>query len=160
MRQRTGRVTACWLSVASVPEVRLPLVALMALSREEVLDITRYLQRTVSRVDRSAYGIAVEFTERVEDPRRYLLDFLLNLTKIYSERSAGAYPDILDRMNHFVSTSEGGPIKGVSVLLTSQERELYGTEEVSFAELPDRTELISDLRRLMSAIARETEIEI
>ncbi len=83
----------------------------MALSREEVLGITRYLQRTLSRIDPYAYGIAMELTEREEEPGRYLLNFLLILTKVYSERSAGAYPDILDRMNHFVRTSGGGRSK-------------------------------------------------
>jgi hypothetical protein len=129
----------------------------MALSREDVLDITRYLERTVSRTDRYAYEIAVEFTERVDEPTRYLLNFLLTLTKLYSERSAGAYPDILDRINRYVRTSEGGPVRGISVHLTPEERELYQVEEVNFAEIPDRTNLIADLRRLISSIERETE---
>jgi hypothetical protein len=132
----------------------------MALTREEVLDITRYLEATLSEVDAATHEIVMGITERGEEPRRYLLNFLRNLIKVYSERSAGAYPDILDRMNRFVRTSEGGPIRGVSVLLTPLERELYGTEEVSFAELPDRTSLIADLHRLTSAIERETETEI
>jgi hypothetical protein len=129
----------------------------MALSREDVLDITRYLQSTLRRTDPSAYEIAVEFTERVDEPARYLLSFLLTLTKVYSERSAGAYPDILDRMNRYVRTSEGGPVRGISVHLTPQERELYQVEEVNIAEIPDRTNLIADLRRLISTIERETE---
>jgi hypothetical protein len=132
----------------------------MPLSREEVLNITGHLQRRLSRVDPSAYEIATEFTPHAEDPSRYLLDFLRTLSKFYSERSVGAYPDILDRMNHFVRTSDGGPVIGISVLLTPQEQELYGTEEVSLAEVPDRTDLIAALERLMSEIARETETQI
>jgi hypothetical protein len=132
----------------------------MALSREEVFDITRYLQRMLSRIDHAAYGIALEVTEREEDPRRYLLNFLLTLTRIYAERSAGVYPDILDRINHFVRTSEGGLVKGIAVHLSPLERELYGTEEVSFADLPDRADLIADLKRLATIIARETDMEI
>jgi hypothetical protein len=132
----------------------------MALTREEVLDITRYLEARLSELDAATYEIVMGITERGEQPRRYLLSFLRNLIKVYSERSAGAYPDILDRMNRFVRTSEGGPIRGISVLLTPLERELYGTEEVSFAELPDRAGLIADLHRLTSAIERETETEV
>lgn len=131
----------------------------MSLSRDEVLGITRHLQDSLRRLDQAAFAVAVEMTPQSNDATDYLLGLFRTLIKFYSERSAGAYPDILDRMNHFVRTSEGEPVRGIAVRLSQQERELYHVDEVSFAELPDRTELITELRRLAGTIARETETE-
>ena len=60
---------------------------------------------------------------------------LSTIQHVYAERSGGAQGQILDSVNRYVRLPDGRPVRGLSVALTPAEREVYGTEEVSLAEL-------------------------
>ena len=62
-------------------------------------------------------------------------------------------------MNRFVRLPDGGPIRGISVALTPAEMERYGTEEVNLAELPDRSEFLEELDRILSVVFHEVDFE-
>jgi hypothetical protein len=64
---------------------------------------------------------------------------------------------ILDRINHFVRLEDGSPVRGLSVVLSPAEQELYGVREVNLAELPDRSRFLAELDRIIDDIIRETK---
>ncbi len=74
----------------------------------------------------------------------------------YSERSGGEHGRILDEINSYVRQANGQPIQGISVLLSPDERERFGTREVDLALLPDRSELVQNLNTLLRDIAQES----
>ena len=97
--------------------------------------------------------------ERPNDPRRYVIELLRTIRRMYAERSGGMHGPILDRMNHFVRLPDGGPIRGISVALTPAEMERYGTEEVNLAELPDRSDFLAELDHILSEVIHEIDFE-
>ena len=107
--------------------------------------------------DPSLLELAIRATERYSDPRRYLVDLLRTINRIYSERSGGMYGPILDRINHFVRLPDGSPVRGLSVALSPAEQELYDRSEVNLADLPDRSQFVAEIDRIIDVIVQETE---
>jgi hypothetical protein len=130
----------------------------MPLSRQDCIDLSRQVERLLREYDPRSFELIVRSRDRNNDPRRDLVDLVRTVRDLYAERSGGMHADILDRVNHFVRLPDGGPIRGLSVVLTAAERELYGTGEVSLAELPDRGEFLAELDRIRSEIAREVDL--
>jgi hypothetical protein len=129
----------------------------MPLSRQDCVELIRELLGLLREYDPGALDLVLEATERQDDPRRYLVSLLGAVTKIYSERSGGMYGPILDRVNHFVRLENGSPVRGLSIELSPIERELYKADELDLAELPDRSEFLTELKVIMAEIVRETE---
>jgi hypothetical protein len=129
----------------------------MPLSRQDCVDLIRGIERLLREYDPAVLDLVFRATEPRDDPRQYLVQLLGTITRIYSERSGGTYGSILDRINHFVRLQDGTPVRGVSVVLSPAERELYGTDELNLAQLPDRSEFVGDLIRIIEEIKRETE---
>ncbi len=129
----------------------------MALSREDWIDITRHLQQHVQEADPEVFELLARHVERWDDPRRYLIDYLDGLIKIMSERSSGSHGKILNELNHWVRTQQGGPIRGIRLVLTPAEQELYRREFVDLAALPDRSAFIAGLRELRDDLVPEVE---
>lgn len=88
-----------------------------------------------------------------------MIELLQTIRRIYAERSGGLHGPILDRMNHFVRLPDQSPIRGISVLLTPGEAERYGTGEVNLAELPDRSDFLAELDRVLEAVRHEIDFE-
>lgn len=131
----------------------------MALNREECLDLLRYVQRQLADVDRPSFELLSQSFEHSEDPRRALVSYLDTLIKVEAERSSGSYGWVLDYLNRYVRTDDGGPVRSIRVVLSSQEYELYGVEVLDLAELPDRSEFIAELRDLRAKILEDSEPE-
>ena len=93
-----------------------------------------------------------------DDPQHYLVDLLSKIQRIYAERSGGMHSSILDTINHFVRLEDGSPVRGLSVMLSPVEREIYGAEEMNLAELPDRREFLAALESLRADIIRELDV--
>ena len=129
----------------------------MALSREDWIDITRHLQQQVHEADSEAFELLARHVERWNDPRRYLIDYIDVLVKVMSERSSGSHGRILNELNNWVRTEQGGPIRGVRLVLSPAEQELYRQDHVDLASLPDRSAFISGLRELRADLSRELE---
>ena len=129
----------------------------MPLTRQDAIEITQQLESLLRQYDPFTFEIATSRVERGDDPRRNLLGMLGLVIRIYSEKSSGLAAQALDRINHHVRLPNGEPITGIMVELSPSERELYGREEVDLATVPDRTEFISDLKDVFSAIADELE---
>jgi hypothetical protein len=129
----------------------------MALSREDWIDITRHLQQHVRDADPEVFELLARHVDHWNDPQRYLIDYLDGLIKIMSERSSGSTGRILNELNHWVRTEEGGPVRGIRLVLSPAERELYRREFVDLASLPDRSAFITGLRALRNDPVREIE---
>lgn len=121
----------------------------MPLGRQDCIELTREVEQLLQQFDPASLELVLRSTERYNDPRRYFVELLRTIRHLYAERSGGMHGIILDRMNHFVRLSDGGPIRGISVTLTPAERERYGTEEVNLAELPDRSGFLAELDRIL-----------
>jgi hypothetical protein len=80
------------------------------------------------------------------------VELLRTIRHLYAERSGGVHGVILDRINHFVRLPDGGPIRGITVALTPAEMERYRTVEVNLAELPDRSDFLAELDRILSIV--------
>jgi hypothetical protein len=109
--------------------------------------------------DPASFELVMRSTERFNDPRRYFVELLRTIRHLYAERSGGMHGLILDRMNHFVRLPDGGPIRGISVALTPEERERYRAEEVNLAELPDRSDFLAELDRILELVTHEIDFE-
>jgi hypothetical protein len=129
----------------------------MPLSREDCVDLVREIEALLRENDPGLLELVLRATERHDDPRHYVVDLLKRIRGIYSERSGGTYGRILDGINEFVRLQDGSPVRALSVTLSPAERELYETDEVNFAELPDRSEFLASLDRIVMEIMRETE---
>jgi hypothetical protein len=130
----------------------------MPLSRRDCADLIRHIQGLLREYDPTSFETVLRGVDSSsEDPRRYLMALLSTIEHVYAERSGGVHGQILDSVNRYVRLPDGRPVRGLSVALTPGEREVYRTEEVNLAELPDRTEFVAELRRMLGII--ETEID-
>src|SRR4051812_19044858 len=120
----------------------------MPLSREDCVQLVREIERLLREYDPVALQLVIRATDPNNDPQRYLVSLLGTISRIYSERSGGTLGPTLDRINHFVRLQDGSPVKGIAVTLSPAERELYKTDELDLAELPDRSEFLVELERL------------
>jgi hypothetical protein len=129
----------------------------MPLDRSDCANLVRQVQNLLREYDPAAFETILRAYTHPDDPRRHLILLLQIVGKVYSERSGGQYSPILDSLNHFVRLEDGGPVRGLSVSLTPSDREIYGREEISLAELPDRTEFVRQIDRITAII--ESEID-
>ncbi len=129
----------------------------MALNHDDWIDVTRHLQQEVHEADPEVFELLARHVERRNDPRWYLVDYIEALIKVMSERSSGSHGRILNELNNWVRTEQGGPIRGIRLALSPGDQELYRREYVDLASLPDRTAFISDLRNLRVDLVREIE---
>jgi hypothetical protein len=129
----------------------------MPLTRSECADLVRQVQNLLREYDPGAFETIIRAYPHPDDPRRHLMLLLQIVGKVYSERSGGQYSSILDSLNHFVRLEDGGPVRGLSVSLTPSDREIYGRDEISLAELPDRTEFVRQIERVTSIIDSEID---
>src|SRR5690242_10474593 len=130
----------------------------MPLSRQDCVVLARDIEGLLREYDPSSLDLILRATERPEDPRRYVIELLRTVSRVYAEQSGGMYGPVLDRMNHFLRLEDGSPVRGISVALSPAERELYDSDEVNLAELQDRSGFLTDLERIISEILRETEL--
>jgi hypothetical protein len=127
----------------------------MPLGRSDCAELVRQVQLLLREYDPSSFETVLHGVEPADDPRRYLVGLLQAVRHVYAERSGGMHGQILDSVNRYVRLPDGRPVRGLSVSLTPMEREVYGSEEVNLAELPDRSEFISQLDRLLGTIESE-----
>lgn len=127
----------------------------MPLNRRDSVELSRQVEQLLREYDPGSLDIILRATESQDDPRRYLLSLLQTVRRVYAERSGGMHGPILDHVNHFVRLPNGNPIRGISVSLSPGERERYGTDEVNLAELPDRSEFLGELDRLLQLIGKQ-----
>ncbi len=85
----------------------------MALSREEWLDITRHLQEQVRQADPEVFELLAQHVERWDEPERYLVAYIETLIKVTSERSGGSHGRVLNELNNWIRTEDGGPLRGI-----------------------------------------------
>jgi hypothetical protein len=129
----------------------------MPLSRQDCVELGRSIQSLLNQYDPAALSLVLHAIKPDDDPGRYLVQLLGTTIRVYSERSGGMYGPILDRINQFVRLPDGSPVRGLSVELSPAERELYNTDEVNLAQLPDRSEFLKELSGILVEIIRETE---
>lgn len=131
----------------------------MALDREDWLDLLRYLQAQLAEHDPRGYELLSGSFEHSNNPRRALLSYIDTLIKVTAERSGGTHGWVLDYLNRYVRTEDGGPVRSLRVRLSDQEAELYGVPLVELAELPDRSDFMAELRDLRAEILEDREGE-
>lgn len=129
----------------------------MALSREDWLEITRHLQQQLREADPEVFELLASHVEWRDDPRLFLVDYLQVLIKILSERSSGSHGKVLNELNRWIRTEQGGPIRGIRLVLAPGDRDLFQREYVDLASLPDRGAFITDLHQLRNDLLNEIE---
>lgn len=129
----------------------------MALSRQEWLDITRHLQEQIRQADPEVFELLAEHVERRDEPERYLVAYIETLMKVMSERSGGSHGRVLNELNNWIRTENGGPLRGIRLVLPESDRQLYQRDYVDLASLPDRTAFIRELRQLRDDLLREIQ---
>jgi len=86
---------------------------------------------------------------------------LLNLIETCGEfggiRTTGVHAAILRRVNEFVTTEKGGPVRGIRVALTPQEQELYRREFLDLTPQLDFGKFTEALRELYHDIASDED---
>ena len=117
----------------------------------------RLIEELLREYDPGSVEPILSATDRFEDPARYVISLLTAIRRFNTERSGGMHGPILDRLNRFVRLEDGSPVRGLSVALSPAEVERYETREIGLADLPDRSEFLSELDTLISEIAHETE---
>jgi len=127
----------------------------MPLSRQDYVALTRQLQAELAERDRELYEVLGQHVEPRQDSRRYLLDYLDALIKVLAERSAGAHGKVLNLINASIRTAQGGPVRGIRLLLSGSEQERYQLEHVDLASLPERGALIEALLILRNDLAQD-----
>ena len=127
----------------------------MPLSREDAIDLTRFVERLLRQYDPESYELVMRSTDRVNDAGQNLLILLRTSMRFYKERSGGEQARILDAINHYVRLSDGGPIQGLSVELNPADQEIYRRREVDLAILPDRTKFLEEIQRITGDIERQ-----
>ena len=129
----------------------------MALRREDWINITRHLQNQVRQADPEVFELLARHVEPWNEPERYLVSYIDTLIKVMSERSQGGHGRVLNELNTWIRADEDGPIRGIRLILSDSERELYQREYVDLASLPDRTSFIAGLRRLREDLLHEIQ---
>jgi len=127
----------------------------MPLSREDAIELTRFVEQLLRQYDAGSYELIMRSTQRVDEPGRNLLILLGTLMRFYKERSGGEHARILDTINHYVRLPDERPIQGLSVELSPAEQEIYNVEEVDLAVLPDRTQFLDEIHRIIEDIERQ-----
>lgn len=112
--------------------------------------------RLVREHDPGSLDLILHSVEQYGDSRKYLIELLRRISSFYAERSSGAYGKILDRINRYVRLENGSHVRGLSVELSPVEKELYRAEDVNLAELPDRSDFVTEIRHIIEEILRET----
>ena len=105
----------------------------MALSRQEWLDITRHLQEQIRQADPEVFELLAEHVERRDEPERYLVAYIETLMKVMSERSGGSHGRVLNELNNWIRTENGGPLRGIRLVLPESDRQLYQRDYVDLA---------------------------
>ncbi|MCC7175799.1 MAG: hypothetical protein IT159_11435 [Bryobacterales bacterium] len=131
----------------------------MPLNRQDCIELAKQVERLLREFDPAASELVFRSTERYNDPRRYFVELLRTIRHLYAERSGGMHGVILDRINQFVRLPDGSPVRGITVALTPAEMERYRTEEVNLAELPDRSDFLAELDRILSIVIHEIDFE-
>lgn len=131
----------------------------MALSRSDYMDLLRFVQSQLREVDPDAFEVVAKSYERSDTPRFTLINYLSALTRLMSERSGGSHGRILNRLNAVVRRVDGEPVQGLRVLLSPEEQELFQTESVNLASLPDRSEFVRIIDEVLGAILEEEELQ-
>ncbi len=127
----------------------------MALTREDWIVITQHLQNHVRQADLEIFELLGQHVELSNDPQHYLVDYLGGLIKVMSERSGGSHGRVLNEMNKWIRVEKGGPIRGIRLLLSETEQDLYQGDYVDLASLPDRSDFIDALRKLRDDLIAE-----
>jgi hypothetical protein len=130
----------------------------MSLSRQDCIELVREIQGLLREYDPASLDLVLRAAEPNDDPRRRVVQLLATIVRIYSERSGGMYGPILNRINNFVRLQDGSPVRGLSVVLSPADRELYDTDEVNLAELSDSSEFVAEVERIIAEIIRESEL--
>ncbi|MFZ0580776.1 MAG: hypothetical protein WAN72_03575 [Candidatus Acidiferrales bacterium] len=128
----------------------------MPLSNDDCAVLVLEIIRLVREHDPGSLDLILHSVEQYGDSRKYLIELLRRISSFYAERSSGAYGKILDRINRYVRLENGSHVRGLSVELSPVEKELYRAEDVNLAELPDRSDFVTEIRHIIEEILRET----
>jgi len=119
--------------------------------------LVREIEGLLRGYDPGALEVVLGGIDRHNEPRRYLIGLLRSIGRVYSSRSSGTHGRTLDALNQFVKLQDGTPIRGISVELSPVERRVYERDEISLAELPDRSAFLEAMNRITAEVEREAE---
>ncbi len=120
----------------------------MALSDEDYLSILRHLQEELRLAAPGAHERISRLLGHSRAPREALLHYLGAVSRVLGQQSSGPHGRVLDLLNAVMSTEDGGAIRGIRVLLSGVEAQLYGRDFIDLATLPDQARALEELDEL------------
>ncbi len=129
------------------------------MTEQEFAEVLQYLQAQMRLYNLTALNDRIVADIRLDPGRpsdqldRYL-DALLSELRLQDE---AAVRRIVETTNEFVRTETGGPVEGLSLVLSDSDRETFGRDTVDLGEGPDFTSLIRGLERLRGELLESHE---
>jgi hypothetical protein len=134
-------------------------VSLTVMNETEFAELLRFIQARMRE-----YGFA-EINERIIAEIRIdpgsssseLLRYLRILTSELRVRTDEPAQRIIESFREIVQTDSGRPVDGLTVLLSDQDSQLFGTATVNLSPTRDISVLLADLERLQSELRDSRE---
>jgi hypothetical protein len=121
----------------------------MPLTNEDYYSLFRYFLKCVRRHDEVGYERLMKFGEfEYQQPRRALLDCIRKYAHTVQPASKGTHGAVLRSLNENIE----GEIKGIRIILSPGEQELYEKETVDLVPTDDKSKFVEALHELYEII--------
>ncbi len=128
----------------------------MQLDEEDYHEVLKHFLSLIRENDPVGFERLMKHMRMEEEhPRQALLEAIGTYAEFGKVRTAGAHSHILDRLNRYVETQKGGPIRGIRLALTPAEQKLYETEHVDLIPTLDFGEFVWALHELYETISAQ-----
>lgn len=128
----------------------------MALNEEDYYEVLKHFLSLVRENDPHGFERLMEHLRLdVEHPRQAVLKAIATYAEFGKVRTAGAHAHVLHRLNQYVKTERGGPIRGIHLAFSPAEQKLYETEHVDLVPTPDFGEFVWALHKLYEMISAD-----
>jgi hypothetical protein len=127
---------------------------MMPLSNAQYQDVLRHFLMWVRRKDPVGFETLMRYAE-IDVERGLNRETLLRAIKTYAHTmqpaTTGTHGKVLRMLNAHIS----GDIRGVQVMLSPQEQQLYRREVIDLTPIVDKSEFVAALHELYGMIAEE-----
>jgi hypothetical protein len=133
----------------------------MPLSNDECLAVVRQLRAELREAGRADIdeNLSREFPRLMAEPRHAMVFYLKETIRALEGEAGRPYQHTLDLLRRHVHAETPDGIRGIKVMLSPREQELYGISEVALGLKPEMSEVIDGFRELLVAIMRDFDEE-
>lgn len=125
------------------------------MNEAEYADILQFTQRRMQEYGLASLNdrIVSDLRVHLDNPSTRLLRYLDALESELRLRTASTVRTITERFRATVDTESGQPIDGLSVLLSEEDRDLFGTEVVDLKGDSNLDALVSEIAELRAELS-------